>query len=324
MRKLTIWISVLVASSLACGIEQPSPTEQFGFSITPNLTLTAVFSGVDSSLTATSAAATSIASQPTLAPSSTPSEGGLQPTPAFTLGAGSYEDPPSIGTTTPHPDGGPLVHAGPVVVAMYVSPAPEIDGDFSDWEGVPYPISDVVFGPEYYLGSHDISGNFQVGWDATHLYVGVEVTDNTIVQNSTGEWLYLGDSLEIVIDADVSGDYSDTSLNIDDHQLGFSPGMAQTGGLPEAYLWFPLYKRGDATTVDVAFVMTDQGYKMEAAIPWSLFGVTAAVDQNFGFAISISDNDAVGQNWQQSMISNVGTRYLLDPTTWGNIVLTGP
>lgn len=323
-RKLTLWLMVMLMASLACAItaEQPPATE-INFQVSPNLTLTAVFAGVDSSMTATSQAATNMAGQPTNQPFNP-----LTAQPSSTASwvptvSGDFLEPPSNATTTPRPGGGPLVHPGPKVVAMYVSPAPVIDGDYTEWTGVSYSISQLIYGPDYYLGSQDVSGKFQVGWDAAYLYIGVEVTDNTFVQNSSGELLYLGDSLEILIDADVSGDYYNNSLNNDDYQLGFSPGSAQTAGLPETFVWFPLTKMGSTSKVDVAFVITADGYKMEAAVPWSLIGVTAAVDQHFGFAISISDNDAVGENWQQSMVSNVGTRHLLDPTSWGDIVLAG-
>jgi len=329
MRKLTIWMGVLVAASMACTISGAAPPDPaIAFTITPNLTHTAVFANVDASLAQTAQAATLAALQPqvpatqSLNPVATlPGSGGATATVPFTLG---YKDPPNNPTTTPRPGGGPLVHAGAVVVATYVSPAPQIDGDFSDWESAPYPVAHVVFGPDYYIGTQDVNGTFQVGWDATHMYIGVEVIDNTFVQNASGARLYLGDSLEIVFDADVSGDFTSRQLSADDYQLGLSPGSALTAGQEEAYLWFPLAKEGPAPLVDVAVVMTAQGYKMEAAIPWSLFGVTPAVDQHFGFALSISDNDAVGQNWQQSMVSNVRTRYLWDPTTWGDVVLAKP
>jgi len=37
------------------------------------------------------------------------------------------------------------------------------------------------------------------------------------------------------------------------------------------------------------------GYLVEAAIPWSVLGVTPYGGLSMGFALSISDNDAAGQ-----------------------------
>jgi hypothetical protein len=41
----------------------------------------------------------------------------------------------------------------------------------------------------------------------------------------------------------------------------------------------------------------------------------------YGFAISISDNDAAGTAQQQSLVSSAPARELFDPTTWGTMIL---
>lgn len=328
-KKLIFWVLMLIAGSLACSISgsEPSQPDQ-SFTPTVNLTLTSVFSDLENTqavVTATSTASSDGDGQLTES-TSTPS--GVSTTPVITLPSSmptrGFSEAPSNPTTTPHPDGGPLIHAGPSVTALYISPSPIIDGDFSDWASATYNITDVVFGSGYYLNSGDISGTFQVGWDATHLFIGVEVIDNQFVQIASGEFLYLGDSIEILIDSDVSGDFEDNDLNFDDHQLGISPGSPLTGVQPEAFIWYPHSKRGPTSVVEIGVILTSTGYKIEAAIPLSIFGVFAAPDQHFGFAISISDNDAVGKYWQQTMVSNVSTRLLTDPTTWGDIVFTAP
>ena len=59
----------------------------------------------------------------------------------------------------------------------------------------------------------------------------------------------------------------------------------------------------------------------EAALPWSYFGVTPAPGLHFGFALNSSDDDVPGTASQQSMLSSVPTRQLLNPTTWGTLEL---
>ncbi len=328
-QKLILWAFALFAASLACSVSGSEPTEA-AQSVTPtaNLTLTAVFSVAGTSNATqpavVTASATSAQDNATSEPSATAEAteaATLQPT---ILPTRVFLPPPSNGTTTPYPGGGPLVHPGPSVTAFYISPSPIIDGDYSDWSSITYPISNVTYGSGYYLNSDDISGSFQVGWDATHLYIGIEVVDNKFVQIANGKWLYLGDSIEILIDSDVSRDYDDTSLNFDDHHLGISPGSPQAGVPPEAYIWYPISKRGPTPVVEIAVILTSNGYKIEAAIPLSLFGIFPAADQHFGFAISISDNDAAGRYWQQTLVSNVATRRLTNPTTWGDLVLSVP
>ncbi len=65
------------------------------------------------------------------------------------------------------------------------------------------------------------------------------------------------------------------------------------------------------------------GYTLEAKIPWSVFGLTPVDGARYGFALSVSDNDAAGTATQQSMVSSVSTRTLVNPTTWGTLILVG-
>ena len=62
-------------------------------------------------------------------------------------------------------------------------------------------------------------------------------------------------------------------------------------------------------------------YRVEAAIPWNVFELSPVNGTHYGFCMSVSDNDNPGENAQQSMVSNVATRHLTDPTTWGDLQL---
>jgi hypothetical protein len=44
----------------------------------------------------------------------------------------------------------------------------------------------------------------------------------------------------------------------------------------------------------------------------------------FGMLLSVSDNDTIGKNEQQTVISISETRDLTSPTTWIPVVLAGP
>ncbi|MEK6256469.1 MAG: hypothetical protein N2C13_04010, partial [Chloroflexota bacterium] len=250
--KLRIWIIVLFISVLACSVSEDKPElPTLSLSPTVNLTLTAVFSGLETQEETEPVVVTSTASDATTS-STDASATGTIPTlavPALNtpFATRPFAAPPTNPTLTPYPGAGSTTHAGPSVTALYVSPSPIIDGNFSDWAGISYPISSVVYGSGYYLNANDVSGTFQVGWDATHLFIGVEVVDNKFVQFSSGAYLYLGDSIEILFDSDVSRDFADDSLNFDDHQLGISPGSPLTGKLPEAFIWYPSSKRGPST-----------------------------------------------------------------------------
>jgi hypothetical protein len=75
--------------------------------------------------------------------------------------------------------------------------------------------------------------------------------------------------------------------------------------------------------VAVAADLTATGYNIEAAIPWAQLGVIPATGQHFGFTFSVSDNDTPATTVQETMVSNVATRHLTNPTTWGDLTL-GP
>ena len=312
--KLKLWIAALGMVALSCSYllgTTPAPE-------TPFVAPTGDSTGTAAALE-TQAAEASPTLEITLAPSLEPSITLTLP-PAFTPTSG-YLPPPNNPTTTPDPDGGPLQRTGASVSALYVSPPPKIDGDVEDWAGLVYTAAEVVFGPEYYSGVSDVSAEFKIGWDTSYLYVGAVVTDNKFIQSSTGAFLYQGDSLEILLDVNVSGDYNSDELNADDYQLGLSPGKLSSDFPPEAYLWFPLAQEGVPSGVKIAVSPREKGYVLEAAIPWSVFGAQPAVGQHFGFAFSISDNDGGGLRQQQTMVSYVTTRLLEDPTSWGDLVL---
>ena len=161
---------------------------------------------------------------------------------------------------------------------------------------------------------------FALGWDSGYLYLAANVTDDVHAQTQHGELIFRGDILEVLLDKDLAGDFDSTALSADDYQLGLSPG-ALSGDSPEAYLWFPAGKAGKPAGVVLAARQAGAGYSLEAAIPWSLFGLTPGGGLRLGFAVSGSDNDALGTADQQSMISSAPARKLADPTTWGTLVL---
>ncbi len=259
----------------------------------------------------------------------TPTPGGPPPTslPPPTLAPATVVQPPteiSPGAPTPaatwtlapsaRPNGSP-------VTAPFLSAPPTIDGVLDDWASLPYSIDQIVFRPENWTGANDHSGSFAVAWDRARLYLAVSISDDTYAQTQQGELIFRGDSVELLFDSDLLGDFSDSNLSGDDFQIGLTRGVADAF-VPEAYLWFPASQAGQPRGVALAGQPGAQGYQIEAAILWSALGLTAPqAGDRFGFAVSSSDNDSPGTAAQQSMISYVATRRLTDPTTWGTLIL---
>jgi hypothetical protein len=339
---VTIIVLFLLTACTLPGFSTPTP---FSFP-TPDKTMTALFQPT-LAVPATSAAdgdglspediqKTADAEKPTNTPE--PTESDETPTP--TVKATETEDPDDQFS-------GPDVRPGKSVKADYINKKLNMDGDLYEW---PTPIQKiinyVVYGAANHSGENDASGTVVAGWDEDYLYIGVRVKDDKYVQNGSGEQIYLGDSIEILFDSNVSGDFAYHGMNDDDYQIGISPGKygivttigsgklalitgdtptpAPSSGAkpPKAWMWFPKAEAGKKEEIKIGALETGQGYQVEFKIPWTLLDVTnPSVGDHFGFAISINDNDKGGELLQQTVVSNVPTRFYSDPTTWGDLTL---
>jgi len=297
---------LLLAGSLAaCSLPGASAPTPFTFP-TPNLTHTAIFAATptDTPLPPT---------LPPLDPTATPllatvsAEPEAEGTPLASATASTSE-----GTTRPN---------GTPVTAAYLTAPPVIDGDLSEWTSTAYTANQTApYAGDNWTGTADLSATFYIGWDTQYLYLGVSRTDDQFAQISYGRYMYRGDDVEIQLDVDLDGDFASTLVSSDDFQLGFSPG--NFGSLePEAYRWYPRSLESYLTSVTVAAVQTSAGYDLEARIPWSVVGIAPAEGTHYGFALALSDNDQAGVSTWQSMVTNVSTRRVADPTTWGTLIL---
>jgi hypothetical protein len=218
----------------------------------------------------------------------------------------------------------PVARSSPLAVAPFLSKAPAINGS---WDDLPSssekPANIQVYRNPAYTGDAKPGMSYRIAWDNNYLYIGVKVGDENYNQASTGENIYKGDSVEMLIDTNVSSDFYVHSLSADDYQLGISPGYGRIGNKPEAYLWFPAGKEGSRSDVKIAAINPSAGlFRIEFAIPWKLLGITPTAGMHLGFAISYSDDATESKAEQDLMISNDRNRVLTDPTTWGDLTLT--
>lgn len=301
-RHTLIILSLMAGLVGACTLPGAASPTPFTFP-TPNLTLTAVFASVATSTPPPASTLPPLVPTATSTPSAVP----------------QVETPEATGAVTSAPSSGSRPN-GTIVTAAFRSTPPTIDGSLSDWESTAYMANHVVFGSGAWSGANDLSATYHIGWDQTYLYLGVQVVDDKFVQVSRGRSLFKGDAVELQLDAALDADFSSSTLSSDDYQIGLSPGDFGSND-PEGYRWYPSGKAGALSNVTLKAASTTSGYILEARIPWSVFGTIPQSGNRYGFALSVSDDDKTGQAVQESMISSVNTRKLLNPTTWGTLEL---
>lgn len=318
-RPITPLMPLLAAGLLAACSRGPG--------IDTQATVNAVATGVQATLEA-------LGTRPPQA-SSTP-QATLGPAPSATAASDIATAPPPAATaTTGLPTALPVTFTPQVATvsglqrpgvavlpATRPASAPTIDGDLGEW-ALTLRLDQNAFGGDQWTGSGDAAADYAFAWDDDRLYLAVRVSDDVFVQTERGATLFRGDSLELLFDGDLGGDFDSTELSPDDSQLGLSPGDFSSVGA-DTYLWFPRTLQGASTGVSLAARKTTVGYDLEAAIPWSLFGVRPAVGARYGLLLSLNDNDQPGVAVQQSMISSTSGRRLTNPTTWATLDLLGP
>ena len=245
------------------------------------------------------------------------------PSPVPTAGGGERSGDGETGDTKPSPEPTPQVRPGnPAWLATYMPRSPEIDGALDDWRSEPIEFASVVFGPEHWDGGADLSARMLLGWNSRALFVSARVFDDVFSQPSTGDRLHLGDSLELQLDTDLLGDWDRGVYDVDDWQIGLSPGDFQERP-PEWWVWRPaLGALSQEASIEIAAERHEDGYSLEAAIPWVLLETRPAGGKALGLSLNISDNDGP-EPAQLTMIASSPSRSWSDPRSFGTVVLDG-
>jgi hypothetical protein len=228
---------------------------------------------------------------------------------------------PSLTPTPPEERSG----NGPNPSIARCTSAVGVDGDLGEWDeqvGVTtLALSANTFGADEWLGADDLSGQAHLCWTDANLYLAVEVEDDVHVQDQRGAASWQGDEVELVVDADLRGDYYDEVWNDDDTQLGLSPG--DFGDLsPAAVEYHPSVQEDVGVQVAARQPLeAGGGYRLEAAIPWAVLGISPKEDTAYGLCVALSDDDHVGEAQQDSMVSHCPELAIADPTTWATVRL---
>jgi hypothetical protein len=194
---------------------------------------------------------------------------------------------------------------------------PVIDGSLEEWEIYDKAqISNPTIKKENFTSIRDCSGVIFTCWDDISFYFAVQITDDVFNQSFTGNQLNNGDSLTIVFDTDLSGDFSIPFYNNDDSQIDFSPG--NFSGIPsEAFIYFPLRT---SKGIELKSSKIKDGYIIEVSLPWENFVSYGPKDMDvLGFTASIFDTDNLEST--ELVISSSQQFEINNVTTLGTIVL---
>jgi hypothetical protein len=222
------------------------------------------------------------------------------------------------------------IYALPTLDIPRVASPPAIDGDLSDMES--FARGSISPQDQWWRrapeDASDSSAEFYLAYDTSHLYVGVRVMDDTVVCNIAPDDIRAqlrSDAVGITVDP--SGDSHDTSTVMQAAAFpcttegfgarGFRDADANQGLMEET-----------APGMEVASMRTDDGYTLEARIPWSAMPVTPRPGDELGLNIIIYDGDAenarVGANISESGLGwaafQWGGKQAL-PYLWPRVVL---
>jgi Carbohydrate family 9 binding domain-like len=194
-----------------------------------------------------------------------------------------------------------MAEDAPIGIPMKPDPPPAVDGQLEEWSNVPGVMvlnrrEQATWGGAQWKSPADLSAKVWLAWRQDMLYLAADVTDDKLRQTERGAGIWKGDCIQLLLDIAPDEESARTHFGKGQFQIAFSPGNFQHAGdaladcPPEAYCFKPagLALKGAL----VAAQQTDHGYTLEAAIPWSLFGVTRpAAGMPVGFEIAVFDTD---------------------------------
>jgi hypothetical protein len=227
---------------------------------------------------------------------------------------------------------------------VYVTTAPVIDGNLSEWENLPFievtPQNGVFDGESGVTKMpEDFSFGFSVANDDQYLYVAVRIVDDILVLDTnpdptelhTRAWM--DDAVEIFIDGDHNhAPHARDSLGVEFNTGGeFSvvangavtsdqSGVPGRGDDPEAWTSAGSYgAKGPAYAAP--WDSTTGGFKIEARLNYKIMGANVGPGSRIGFTISAHDDDDGGDRDVALYWKGFDQSAWRDESGWGDLIL---
>lgn len=165
------------------------------------------------------------------------------------------------------------------LTAYRLKQSPNLDGDFSKWENGPvYRLDErgqLAAGTGLWRGPRDLSARVALTWDASFLYLGVDVTDPDLYQPFFARGIQNGDTFLLNLETGFRKNFLATKPTGNEYALYFSPGNF-AGVRPsifsdEDYLPPRPQPRHYMQEIEAAWRKTRSGYSGDIAIPVKYF-----------------------------------------------------
>ncbi len=173
-------------------------------------------------------------------------------------------------------------------------------------------------------GAKDLSATFFIRHSRDALYLGGRVIDDHTQYRDVQWWL--GDAIEVFIDADYEGDREENHFSDDDFQIFLMPhnpgrqwGVSFQGRRS-------ILGDNDFVGVEVGYQAVPGGYTFEAVFPFINFPMIPAGCKTLGFNIAITDHDLLddGTERHNYITANGATHIFHYPWNMCRLDLEGP
>jgi hypothetical protein len=202
---------------------------------------------------------------------------------------------------------------------------PVIDGDFSEWQDVPaVVVTDVVASVGQPEG--EFSARWNAQWDTEALYIHAVVTDPVITPVDVAQpgQFWRGDSVSFEFGPDArdldatdpvwDGQDRHVMIGITDDGATAAVNVARGGTFAAG---------GLEPRITAVAVRTDEGYEVEARVPWTVLGEDPPF-RGDAFSANLNVSDAAAPTVFSRMISSNPDRTAANqarPATWQTLVL---
>lgn len=162
--------------------------------------------------------------------------------------------------------------------------------------------------------TQDLAAIVYTLWDDTQLYVAAVVQDDQVVTQHEGEDIWQDDCVELWLDCRHDA-MTHTLFQDDEYQIGLSP-TSRYRQRPLAWTWRNPRTEQVTGALQLASMLTPEGYIVEAAVPWRvLHGCKPSIGSMIGMNLSVVDKDE-DQLWTHLTWSG---QLHSDPSQFGHL-----